>query len=531
MLWGTKSKALFIGAAAAIAAASPVLTPTARAADTGLKLMLGDAVFWNGVHIARGSVSSDATCSASTCPRFPLTIAAGAARLRVAIDNPNRQNTWTLEVLDPKGDVASSAVTNNAFAAEALVAKPAGGGWSIRVVPTAVNDSGFRLRAKLERTIPQLPSAKVALLPNLKTVPPYEFGFVAPLNPLNAVYPPDTVNPPLDVAGIHPLSCAADEMAPVLAGGGGATKCLRLTSGPINVGRGPFEMLFDFATDTVTGKVDPLLLQGPMRQVVHFADGTSMPRPAGTYSFHKTHAHFHTDQVLTYDLFRVDNPSTGQITQTGVGTKSGFCPADQLFGDWHQFNQLPSGSFGTGDSVVGGNCFSPEGGQLGLSVGWGDVYRWQRPGQYVEFGGQGDGFYIVRTTADKYNHVLEENETDNASYAYIQVTGESVKIIERGQGTDPWDKTKVVFNGLGPAAQELGGPTVYVPEAASPAVVAPAEVADVTLNNDVLARTGSENGARLIGFALVTAGVLVLRRRVQATPRPVRLRARQGDQG
>ncbi|MBA2608574.1 MAG: hypothetical protein H0U92_06525 [Actinobacteria bacterium] len=506
----------------------PTAASPAQAAPP-MALTLGDAVFWSGVHIANGAVNNSAACTASTCPTWPLKVVGGAARLRVAIDNPVRSNTFTLEVVDPAGAPVGSAATNNAFAAEVLVPKPAAGSWTIRVVPTSVTDSGFRMRAKLERNIPALPSGKVAQLPNLKTVPPYEFGFIAPANPLNAVYPPDTVNPPLDVAGSHPLSCAADEMAPVSAGGGGATKCLRLTSGPMNVGSGPFEMLFDFATDIAGGKVDPALLQGPMRQVIHYADGTSSERAAGTYSFHKTHAHFHTDQVLTYELFHVDSVETGKLTQTGAGTKSGFCPADQLFGDWHSFTQLPPGTFGEGDTA-GGNCYSPQGGVLGLSVGWGDVYRWQRPGQYVEFGNSGDGLYVVRTTADKFDHVIEENENDNAAYAYIQVNGEQVKTLERGQGTDPWDKTKIVFTGVGPAARELGGATTYVPEATS-AEPAPAQVADAAIDNAALPRTGAANGTLVGVCAIVTGALLMVRRRVQATPQPVRMRRRRTSPG
>src|SRR5439155_108389 len=81
----------------------------------------------------------------------------------------------------------------------------------IRVTPTQVSDVKFRMRAKLEAALPVSPAGKVAMLPNLRAVPPFEFGFVAPANPLNGLYPPDTVNPPLDVAGIHPLSCAPDE--------------------------------------------------------------------------------------------------------------------------------------------------------------------------------------------------------------------------------------------------------------------------------------------------------------------------------
>ena len=135
----------------------------------------------------------------------------------------------------------------------------------------------------------------------------------------------------------------------------------------------------------------------------------------------------------------------------GTGTKSGFCPADQLFGDWWSFDQQERGYFGEGDNPTG-NCFSPSDGLLGLTSGWGDVYRWQRPGQYVEFAGNGDGLYVVRATVDKANHILESNETDNTSYTLIRVVGRSVDIIERGRGRSPWDSHKVVYTGDGPAS-------------------------------------------------------------------------------
>ena len=52
---------------------------------------------------------------------------------------------------------------------------------------------------------------------------------------------------------------------------------------------------------------------------------------------------------------------------------------------------------------------------------------------------------VVRSVVDIKNHVLETNEHDNAAYAYVQITGESVRIIERGQGNSPWDPAKKVF--------------------------------------------------------------------------------------
>jgi len=95
--------------------------------------------------------------------------------------------------------------------------------------------------------------------------------------------------------------------------------------------------------------------------------------------------------------------------------------ADQLFGEWRRFVQAaPDGFIGSGDTGTG-NCQNPVDGVLGLSPGWGDVYRWQRPGQYVEFGGNGDGRYVVRSTVDHLNHVLESNDSNNSAYALIKV--------------------------------------------------------------------------------------------------------------
>jgi hypothetical protein len=74
-----------------------------------------------------------------------------------------------------------------------------------------------------------------------------------------------------------------------------------------------------------------------------------------------------------------------------------------------------------------------------MSPGWGDAYRYQRPGNFVDFAQGGDGFYVVRTTADPENVVLESDEQDNTSYAYVRVIGEQIDLLETGLGTSPWD--------------------------------------------------------------------------------------------
>jgi hypothetical protein len=235
------------------------------------------------------------------------------------------------------------------------------------------------------------------------------------------------VNPPLDVAGQHPLSCTPDETA-----NDGATRCLRFTTGPRNAGPGPFQIDYDPVAAQL-GIETP----GPAYQRIYSSDGTSTTRPAGEFQFHVTHGHYHYLDILQYELYSVG--AHHQLTPAGSGKKLGFCPADELFADWHTFNQEQSKTFSP-------NCgYTVGGASLGLNIGWGDVYRWQRPGQYVDFSGNGDGNYVLQVIVDPKNHVQEASEKNNVGYAYIHVVGERVTILERGQGTSPWDAAKVVF--------------------------------------------------------------------------------------
>lgn len=421
---------------------------------SGVELSPGESVFWDGKTVDTGDGPFT----------YKILLAKGSARFRVALDTPSRSDSFELTVADPGG--SKTSITNsNQFNEEVFIEDPEPGLYTVTMDPTNASKAFFRLRAKSEKRV-RSPKAnkRGELLPNLKVVPPMEFTFTAPANPLNGLYPPDTVNPPLDVGGVHPLSCTADESAPAAIGGYDAVRCLRLTSGPINAGKGPYDMRFTFLDDVLNGEgeLEPnegTIQRAQMFQAIHKTDGSLKLREAGTYSFHLTHAHFHDNNVLTYQLLELKpgKKKNGKpakrprLVRASVGTKSGFCPADQLYGEFGKFKQEPSGFFGEGDSPAG-SCFDFVDGFLGLTRGWGDVYRWQRPGQYVEFDGMGDGRYVVRAIVDKPDEVKELNEKDNAGYALIKVVGEDIRILERGQGKSPWDPKAKVFEGSGPAA-------------------------------------------------------------------------------
>ena len=215
------------------------LPAAARAASPQPVAWLGrdGSVFWDGGYVENADVpsvaGSDQCGTGGPCFSYPLGVAEPGWRLRVAIDIPSRDDSFDVELFDPGGSQVASASASNQFDAEAFVEHPVTGVWTVRVVPRGATYTTFRMRAKLEGAPPRLPVRRTALLPDLRAVPPYEFGFVAPANPFNALYPPDTVNPPLEAAGAHPLSCAADETAE-----DHVSRCLRLTSGPMNWGEG-----------------------------------------------------------------------------------------------------------------------------------------------------------------------------------------------------------------------------------------------------------------------------------------------------
>jgi hypothetical protein len=373
-------------------------------------------VFWDGGQ----TVNPGAAFS------WDLKLQSPGERLRVAISTPARMDTFRLTAVSPSG-VSTSTQNTNQYETELFVPKPEQGTWQVEVQPLHTTDTSFRLRAKLEAAVPKPKATRGLLPPNLRMEPPFELGFVAPANPANGAMV-DVGNPPLEAFGAHPLSCTVDEMA------AGAHRCLRFSFGLGNGGAGNFDVRFDFADDTA-GQKKPLMIQ-----CVQKADGSLLAREAGEYKFHETHGHFHYQDVVYHELAKVD-PHSGAETIAGKGTKTGYSPADQSFTDWHSFTQAASGTSGAaGDCYPGGSA-----NRIGLSVGWGDTYRWQRPGNFVEFGDNTDGWYIVRTTADPLNHVMESDESDNTSYAYIRVVREQVQLIEQGIGRGPWDPHKTVL--------------------------------------------------------------------------------------
>jgi hypothetical protein len=231
-----------------------------------------------------------------------------------------------------------------------------------------------------------------------------------------------------------------------------------VTFGPGNIGRGRLELRFG-PLRREAGK-----LAGTMSQVVRYGDPARPPlrHAAGRYEYHTAHQHFHWLGYASIELFAVQG---SRLVPRSRGRKLGFCLADVKIADWLSFAQDPA----NGDDLTETRqCLGPPvpneqlaawvgEAQMRQTPGWTDVYELATPGNYIDFTDTDGtplppGRYVIRITVDPDNNALEESDTDNVGYTYIEVTtrqpitSSTVTVLERGRGGDPWDPNKHVLN-------------------------------------------------------------------------------------
>ena len=373
----------------------------AFAASAAVRVGAGEAAFWSGPVVK----ASGKTWT------YHVDVTEPGYRLRIAVDHPYAGDNFTARIQGPEGETGSVGSGAGLYSAEYLRESPSIGRWTITVTAARItNETAFRVRAKLEARPPSLGVRKGPVLPNLQVLPPHEASFLLPVS--NGNTPDDQIG--VDVLGR--AACHAEEHVEEQA-----VRCLRFGFGVRNTGRGPMN-LFD---------VGPQFQDRDLIQRVQLAEGGHIERDAGMARFHKTHGHYHHHDAVALQLFSVTDPKKGKLEPAGEKHFKGFAHRDELLRDWHTF--YPTWSK-TG---------------FGLLAGWADIYEWDRPGNYIDFGLNPDGRYVVRMWADPVAGVLESNERDNVGYTYLEVTGNEVTLLESGRGSDPWDPCKILMGSGG----------------------------------------------------------------------------------
>lgn len=220
-------------------------------------------------------------------------------------------------------------------------------------------------------------------------------------------------------------------------------RCLRFTSDVQNVGAGTLEVRLPWlaaggANATPTSGFLPGGCQA--QQVLTTPTGGLVTRPAGACEFHPAHAHFHYKDLVSFTLYDVS--AGGGIGPRVVSSlKESFCLSDDDY-----FGFSTAGPNGPRNFVGQPGCNVPSDIELppatsaparaggayvveGISPGWGDVYTWDTPDQYID---------ITNVVAGTYNLVEETNPNGTlvvagpartCSLTELQLTATSVRSL------------------------------------------------------------------------------------------------------
>jgi hypothetical protein len=198
-------------------------------------------------------------------------------------------------------------------------------------------------------------------------------------------------------------------------------RLLRYTTVIVNVGRGPFEL---FGQRASTGATQMSAAQ----RIYNDAGGSRQVATAATMVFGGDgHDHWHVRDLETSVLTRLDNG-----VKVGTGAKHGFC-----FFDGKPYRLTLPGAPQSPVYNTGCGTSTSLTVTMGLSVGWGDVYAWSLPDQYVDITGLTSGQYRLATTADAPNWFVESNNSNNPTWVDLQLRGDgSIRVIRYGPAVD-----------------------------------------------------------------------------------------------
>ena len=192
---------------------------------------------------------------------------------------------------------------------------------------------------------------------------------------------------------------------------------LRFDTRIVNTGAGAFEVHGSRPdTSTPTMSVTQRIFDG--------AGGhRDVPTGAQMYYAGDGHNHWHLKDLESYTLTRLDNGA-----KVGTGAKEGFCFFDNY-------------RFGSSADPFYTNCANRQPDALavttGLSRGWGDKYGFGTVGQYIDVTNLTSGRYRLTATADKANQFQESGETNNSTWANVQLKGGKVSVLRYGPSAQP----------------------------------------------------------------------------------------------
>ena len=202
-------------------------------------------------------------------------------------------------------------------------------------------------------------------------------------------------------------------------------KLLRFSSTMTNLGAGPFEIVANRTSTNAPWNVE--------QRIYDDAGGNRRLDTSATMQYGGDgHGHWHVQGMVDVDLW--------SATKHATGAKVGFC-----FWDTTAVNlSLPGAP--AAPVYREATCARETGltSRVGISIGWGDKYKWSLPFQWVDVTGLPAAEYRIRAIVDARNLFAESSDTNNCTYSRLQMDAAASTVSVLGSGskcTNDWSGT------------------------------------------------------------------------------------------
>lgn len=194
---------------------------------------------------------------------------------------------------------------------------------------------------------------------------------------------------------------------------------LRFSSTIANLGDEAFEFL---GVPDVAGDPEAATAY----QCVAFASRACIAHePRGSILWHAPHQHFHVQAFAAYGIYALDGAgepdrAAGPIVSA---SKVSFCLMDSSREHEPEPLELNVAFYNTCTMAM-----------QGISPGWGDIYEFDLPGQFLPLDGVPDGRYALVIEADPNKQFLQATSADDIAWTVFTVSGAGTTIIvDEGQ--------------------------------------------------------------------------------------------------
>lgn len=188
---------------------------------------------------------------------------------------------------------------------------------------------------------------------------------------------------------------------------------LRFSTTYYNQGRGPAELRADPATAGVREDIERDVLQRIYRK-----DGSHRDAKVGTFLWHQEHLHYHFADFISYDLAVLDAPKHADLS--GALVKSTYCLRDV------SRVEVAVASTTLVPKEAGYKICGKE--LQGVSVGWGDTYYHDYPGQSLDVSELSTGTYRLAFHANPELRLEEVRYDNNSSFVTFRLDKEKMEV-------------------------------------------------------------------------------------------------------